>query len=102
MTPCPGTCPACLSLYGVVATLFRLRDNWRIGFEDHLVPLADDSPCDEGVCIRIESGMIPEIYKLKSPIFLQHETAMLDKDVVDIDADETASVEDATTGVNDA
>ena len=31
MTPCPGTCPACLSLYGVVATLFRLRDNWRIG-----------------------------------------------------------------------
>ena len=66
----------------------KLRDNWRIGFEDHLVPLADDSPCDEGICIRIESGMIPEIYKHKSPIFLQHETAMLDKDVADIDADE--------------
>lgn len=59
---------------------------------DVYVPLADNSPCDEGVCIRIESGMIPEIYKLKSPIFLQHETAMLDKDVIDIDADESAVV----------
>ncbi len=53
------------------------------------VPLADDSPCDEGVCIRIE-GMIPSIFKHKSPMFLQHETKMLDKDVVDIDADESA------------
>jgi hypothetical protein len=49
------------------------HDGWDIA-----VPLADDSPCDEGVCIRIE-GMIPEIYKLKSPMFLQMETALLDE-----------------------
>lgn len=44
----------------------------------HPVPLSDDSPCDEGVCIRVE-GMNPTIYKAKSPLFLGHETSMLDQ-----------------------
>lgn len=49
------------------------------------VPLSGDSPCDEGVCIRIE-GMTPKVYKAKSPKFLQHETKMIDKEVLDIEA----------------
>lgn len=54
------------------------------GLFPQAISLSDDSPCDEGVCIRIE-GMIPQIYKLKSPIFLNHETKMLDQDVTDIE-----------------
>lgn len=50
----------------------------------HAVGLSLDSPCDEGVCIRIE-GQIPEILKLKSPVFLHHETKMLDEEAVDIE-----------------
>ena len=53
------------------------------------VPLSDDSPCDEGVCIRIEST-IPTIVKAKSPMFLAHETSMLDADVVDVEAEQGA------------
>jgi hypothetical protein len=55
------------------------------------LPLSSDSPCDEGVCIRIE-GMIPEIYKHKSPLFLQHETKLLDREVEDIEADQSELV----------
>lgn len=49
------------------------------------VPLAPESPCDEGVCVRIE-GLTPQIYKHKSPMFLQHETKMLDEGVEDVEA----------------
>lgn len=55
-------------------------------YPDAPIPLSDGSPCDEGVCIRIE-GMIPQIYKLKSPIFLGHETALLDKGMADMETD---------------
>lgn len=48
------------------------------------VPLSPDSPCDEGVCIRIE-GMIPQIYKAKSPMFLQLETQQLDNDAITVE-----------------
>jgi hypothetical protein len=51
------------------------------------VPLSKDSVCDEGVCIRIE-GLTPKVFKAKSPKFLQHETKMLDKEVLDIEASE--------------
>ena len=48
------------------------------------VPLSNDSPCDEGIVIRIE-GSNPTILKAKSPIFLGHETRMLDEEVIDIE-----------------
>lgn len=44
-----------------------------------MVPLSPDSPCDEGICLRIE-GLTPEIFKCKSPMFLAHETKQLDTD----------------------
>jgi hypothetical protein len=41
---------------------------------------------DEGVVVRVE-GIMPRVYKAKSPIFLGHETALLDKEVVDLEAE---------------
>lgn len=41
---------------------------------------------DEGVCVRAE-GLAPYILKAKSPVFLQHETRMLDEEAVDVEAD---------------
>ena len=46
----------------------------------------DKGMVDEGVCIR-RDGVRPLILKAKSPVFLQHETKLLDKDVVDIEAE---------------
>lgn len=64
-------------------------------FIDGAVPLSPESPCDEGVCIRIE-GMTPQIYKLKSPEFLQHETKTLDNPTPEtIDEDDTDPGPDA-------
>lgn len=50
------------------------------------VPLSEGSPVDEGVCIRIE-GIVPSIYKAKSPLFQQHESKMLDEGAVDAEED---------------
>ena len=48
------------------------------------IPLDDESPCDEGVCIRVE-GLAPYITKIKSPEFYAHETKMLDEEAVDME-----------------
>jgi len=46
----------------------------------------DYGTVDEGICLRRE-GLRPLILKAKSPMFLQHETKMLDKEVEDIEED---------------
>ena len=51
-----------------------------------VVPLAKESPCDEGVCIRVDQ-LAPYILKAKSPDFLAHETKMLDEEAVDLEAE---------------
>jgi hypothetical protein len=43
---------------------------------------------DEGVCLRTEAGLTPFVVKAKSPEFLRHETKMLDKGALDIEAEE--------------
>lgn len=48
------------------------------------IPLDDDSPCDEGICIRVD-GLAPYITKLKSPEFYAHETKMIDEEAVDME-----------------
>ena len=48
------------------------------------VPLDKESPCDEGVCIRIE-GLAPYIAKLKSPLFFAHESKMMDEEALDME-----------------
>lgn len=50
------------------------------------LPLSKGSPCDEGIVLRRE-GVLPLALKAKSPVFLGHETKMLDKEVVDIEAE---------------
>lgn len=51
------------------------------------IPLSPESRSDEGVCIRKEATT-PIILKAKSPIFLEHETEMLDKEVEDIEEEQ--------------
>ena len=48
------------------------------------LPLSDPKTVDEGVCVRVE-GLVPQLYKAKSPKFFEHETALLDKEVVDME-----------------
>ena len=48
------------------------------------VPLDKESPCDEGVCVRIE-GLAPYITKLKSPEFYAHESKMQDEEAIDME-----------------
>lgn len=50
------------------------------------VELDESSPVDEGVCIRVD-GLSPYILKAKSPLFLEHETKMLDEEVVDLETE---------------
>lgn len=53
------------------------------------VRLSDAGTVDEGVVVRAE-GIVPVVLKAKSPIFLGHETKLLDKDIVDIESEESA------------
>lgn len=52
------------------------------------VELDPESPCDEGVCIRVD-GLSPYILKAKSPMFLEHETKMLDEEATDVEAEQS-------------
>lgn len=49
------------------------------------VGLSSDSPCDEGVVIRIDGQLTPELYKAKSPVFLGHETKVLDEETISLE-----------------
>lgn len=57
------------------------------GVVEYAVPLADESPCDEGVCIRVD-GLTPFVLKAKSPEFRQHESKMNDQGVVDLETED--------------
>lgn len=46
----------------------------------------DNSVIEEGVCLRVENYPIPKVYKLKSPLFLIHETKQADAEVVDVES----------------
>ena len=55
-----------------------------VGGYQALVPLSEDSPCDEGVVIRAE-GITPHVAKFKNPRFYEHESVSMDKGEVDIE-----------------
>jgi len=61
----------------------RLKD---AGFSN-AVQLSDGKSVDEGVVIRTDIGLAPYLLKAKSPIFLRHESALLDAEVVDLEAE---------------
>lgn len=64
----------------------RLTDHF-----DVAVTLSGKDTVDEGVCIRTD-GIIPYILKAKSPLFLEHESAALDKEVADLEADQSINI----------
>lgn len=69
------------------------KDHWDYWgwWNEQPLPLSDKKTVDEGVCLRQE-GVVPVILKCKSPVFLEHETKLLDKGVVDIESAETPLV----------
>jgi len=81
------------TLGGIDYTSFMERSFHKEGIPG-TVPLSEDSPCDEGICIRIEDGYTgaPEIFKVKSPTFLEHETKALDNGHVEIEDEHAVSV----------
>lgn len=67
----------------------RFSEQKRKKYTDKPVSLGKNKDLvDEGVCIRVE-GIVPMIYKAKSPIFLQHESRMLDENVADLESTQT-------------
>lgn len=50
------------------------------------ITLSDSKTVDEGVCVRVDTGMVPHIYKLKAPGFLEHETKQLDSGEIDVES----------------
>ena len=55
-------------------------------YNEEPVMLAEESPVDEGVVIRIE-GVVPSFYKLKGPEFYIHEDSMITAGEYDIEED---------------
>lgn len=60
------------------------------------VQLSNADTVDEGVCLRVDRD-IPFIFKAKCPIFLGHETSMLDAEVVDLEAEQYEDIEYEST-----
>lgn len=68
----------------------RLADLIPFGVGRGPAPLplgANKKLVDEGVCVRAD-GLTPTVLKAKSPVFLAHETKLLDQEVLDIEADQ--------------
>lgn len=55
---------------------------------NNAVPLSPDSPCDEGIVIRIEDTLVPQFFKCKSPLYLGHETKVLDSEYISLEEDQ--------------
>lgn len=70
------------------AVFFR---DWEEGaeFTDKPLQLSGAKTVDEGICLRQE-GLVPTILKAKSTLFLEHESKMLDAEVVDMESQEAA------------
>lgn len=65
----------------------RLAD--RGGWVDVPLIVSSHKTVDEGVVVR-QDGLVPVLLKAKSPLFLEHETKMLDAEVIDIESAEAA------------
>lgn len=68
----------------------RYYDEWSRGetmvpFKSAPLPLSDKKTVDEGVCIRYDGPHGAYVLKAKSPIFLGHETKLLDAGTADVE-----------------
>lgn len=69
----------------------RFCDQKRNKFIDTVVQLDDNRELvDEGVCIRVDT-IVPTIYKAKSPIFMEHETKLIDEGAADLEAEQSST-----------
>jgi hypothetical protein len=59
-------------------------------FGQNAIPLSDPDTVDEGIVVRSDNGFTPTVAKYKSPIFLGHESAMLDEGADDTEENEIA------------
>lgn len=59
---------------------------------ENAVVLSPDSPCDEGIVIRIEDTLVPQFFKCKSPLYLGYETQKLDDGIESLEDKESQSV----------
>jgi RNA ligase len=68
------------------------RERWLAGdnYDQAPVALSHEGTVDEGVCVRYDGPNGVYILKAKSPIFLGHESALLDKGDADIESEESA------------
>lgn len=73
----------------------RMHDNWiddlvdvntGKGLLSEPVPLAKESPVDEGIVVRIE-GILPKMFKLKGLLFFLHESKMMDTGEADLETE---------------
>lgn len=63
------------------------------------VQLSDTDTVDEGVCIRVD-GMRPRILKAKCSKFFEHETALLDEGVIDLESSQSAQADEVIETIN--
>jgi len=61
---------------------------WEAGFKNCLPLPENEKLVDEGICIRVDR-LAPYILKAKSPIFLEHESQVLDEGLVDLESQES-------------
>ena len=70
-----------------------IGDSWTKSLEEHLIKTyldkpsyMDDKAIEEGICLRVEKYPHPETFKLKSPLFLIHESKQADALVADVES----------------
>lgn len=59
-------------------------------YTEEPIPLSNKDTVDEGVCVRYDGPTGPYLLKAKSPIFLNHETKLLDSGTEDMESAEAA------------
>ncbi len=60
----------------------------------------DNKVVEEGFCVRVDGYPKPQIFKIKSKIFLANETKALDKEVVDMEEEQSQTIEDGKIDSN--
>lgn len=79
-----------MSSSGIEDAVMGHMDTVLSDFYPNCARLSKESPCDEGVCVRVDIGPVPFILKAKSPQFLEHETKCIDKGEVDVEEEANA------------
>jgi hypothetical protein len=62
--------------------------------------ILDSSVVEEGFCVRIDKYPKPEIFKIKSKKFLEHESKALDKNIIDMEENQISDEEPENTDSN--